>query len=414
MRPLLAGVALLLPAVAAAQTPEPEVPTGARAGYDGGFFIESADGRNRFTLEGLLQIHGTFFEPDLGGRESEFDVRRMRLEFGGIIDELYRFLVETKFTSDEVELEEAWIGADLARASDGGPRLMIGRMKEPFSLEEMLPRKHIDFPEFSILNQYAPAEDNGVTLIGGSLTGPVEYGFAFYNGTGGDDLNSDKDVAARFVTRPWSGGGGDLAGLQFGVAGTHGRQEGSLAGAELRTEARVPFLTFQPMSAFDGDRTRLGVEAAWVGGPFALYAEAASIEEEATGTGGDADLRTEVWYVAGSWVLTGEDKTFKGVHPRSPLIRRSGQMTRGRGAWQLAARYSELSLDDDLVGAGLALASAFPERVASYDIGINWYASYNARVKLHFLHTDYAEDIVVGGDRRGSEDALLLQFQLHF
>jgi hypothetical protein len=116
----------------------------------------------------------------------------------GELYERYLFHVEPNFSEDDVELEEAWFGADLGT---GGPRLMFGRMKEPFSLEEMLPRRHIDFPGFSILDQFAPAEDHGVTLLGGSRDAPWEYGAAFYNGTGGEDLNSDKDIAARLVAR---------------------------------------------------------------------------------------------------------------------------------------------------------------------------------------------------------------------
>ena len=340
--------------------------SGQRSGYDNGFFIESGDGRGRFTLQGLMQVYGTFFEPGLEGRNSEFDLRRARLEFGGVFDETYRFLVETKFTADELELEEAWIGADLAA---NGPRLILGRMKEPFSLEEMLPRKHVDFPKFSILNQFAPAEDHGVTLIGGSLPGPVEYGLADYNSTGGEDLNSDKDVAGRFVVRRWSAGGGALAGLQVGVAAAYGTQNQAIDGAELRTEARVPFLTFEPLAELHGDRTRLGLEGAWLNGPFALLAEVVRIDEDAEGAGGAAELSTDAWYVAASWVLTGEDKTFRGVRPGGPFVPGRGRSGCGSGAWQLAARYSELTLGDELV---------------------------------------------INGNSRGSEDTLLLPFQLIF
>jgi phosphate-selective porin/MFS family permease len=338
-----------------ADAPSAQLPI---AGYDGGFFLQSPDGTFRFTLGGLLQFRGTAFESGLDGRTSQFDLERMRFEFGGEFYDRYLFNVEPKFTESEVELEEAWIGADL-----GGPRLILGRMKEPFSLEEMLPRKHFDFPTFSILNQFVPAEDHGVTLLGGSLDAPVEYGAALYNGTGGDDLNNDKDVAARLVFRPWARQDETLLRrLQFGGAVTYGREESDLAGTELLTEAKAPFLAFEPGSRADGERLRLGLEAAWLAGPAAISAEVIHVDEELSGGGSDVQSDTVGWYVSSTWVLTGEEKSFRGVKPARPL---TGSAS-GPGALQLALRYSELELDEALVDGGLVAASSFPDGDAPF------------------------------------------------
>lgn len=179
------------------------------AGYDGGFFVQSPDGDSRLTLEGLLPFRGQAREPGIG-RTSQFDLERMRLERSGELERLHLFHVEARFSESEVELEQAWVGADLGA---GGPRLILGRMEERFGLEEMLPRKHLDFVGFSLSNQFSPAEDHGITLLGGGLDGPFEYGLALDNGTGGDDTNSDKDAALRGVVRPF------LASAEVGFAG---------------------------------------------------------------------------------------------------------------------------------------------------------------------------------------------------
>jgi phosphate-selective porin OprO and OprP len=381
------------------------------AGYDGGFYIESPDREWRFTLEALLQVRATAFERGLEGRNSGFDLERMRFELGGEYQHLYRFHVEPNFGADDVELEEAWIGFDLAGGRAG---LLLGRMKEPFGLEEMLPRRHFDFPTFSALNQFSPAEDHGITLLGGSLEGPLEYGVAVYNGTGGDESNSDKDVAARLVTRPWAESAGSaLRGFQLGAAATWGRADEDVSGAELRTEAKAPFLEFEPDSAIDGDRLRLGLETAWLRGPFALTAEAMRVEQDMSGAGGDIETAFEGWYASASWVVSGETKTFRGVVPAHPLV--GGEAgTRGSGAFQLAARYSQLMLDDDLVMGGLVDPSAFTDRVDTWDVGLNWYSTAHTKVMLHFIRTEFADDIVIDGEERGAENALLVQFQLQF
>ena len=379
------------------------------AGYDGGFFVRSADGRLVFTLEGLLQVRGTFFEGGLDDRTSEFDLERMRFELGGALDDSYRFHVEPNFTESEVELEEAWVGVTPPERS---MRILLGRMKEPFSLEEMLPRRHFDFPTFSILNQFVPAEDHGITVLGGSLDSAVEWGAALYNGTGGDDLNDDKDVAGRWVWRPWAAREGSrLARLQIGAAATLGEADEDVSGEELLTEAKVPFASFAPGSSLDGERVRLGAEAAWLRGSFGIFGEAIRVEQEMRGALGETDADLEGGYLALSWVASGEDESFRGVRPARPFAFGNPP---GSGALQLAARVSQLELDDALETFGLLSPGTSPGSVTTYDVGLNWLATEHFKVMLHALFTEYEEAIVLGGESRDSESAVLVQFQVQF
>ena len=388
---------LVLALAAAAQ----EAEAAPQVGYDGAFFVRDRSGANELTVGGLFQVDGLAFESGLAGRDGEFVLRRMRFELGGRLDEIYRFNVEPNFHASGVELEEAWGGVELA---GGDALLMLGRMKEPFSLEEMAPRRQHEFVAFSILNQFVPAEDHGITLNGEVFARRLWYGAALYNGTGGDERNSDKDVAGRLVYRPFAATGDPWTrGLQFGGAATYGVAEQELAGAALNTEAKVPFAAFAPGSALDGRRWRLGAEAAWLAGPFAASGEFVRVLQRAAGAGGRGDADLDAWYLAASWLLTGEEREYRRIQPRSSW-----------GAWQVAARVSNLALDQAFLDLGLLAPAAYPERVHSYDLGLNWIANAHLRVKLHLLHTVFAESIVLGGERRGGEDALLLQFQLAF
>jgi phosphate-selective porin OprO/OprP len=384
---------------------------GMRSGYDGKFFWETPDGAQRFTIGGIFQMHGDFYERDLEGRASEFDVRRMRFELGGRFNRRFEFNVEPNFTAGEVELEEAWVGATLG---DDGPLLLFGRMKEPFMLEEMSSRKGVEFVNFSTLNQFVPAEDHGITVLGKTPAERFEYGLAYYNGSGGRDLNSDKDVAARLVVHPWAQSpDARLSGLQFGGAITFGDADADVGGEELKTEAKAPFLRFEPGSFLNGERVRLGAELAWFRGPFGIRAEAIEIREEVAGPLGAATNSTDGWYAQATYILTGEEKSFRPVNPARPFVSADGSRA-GPGAFELAARYSQLDLDRDLVRTGLVQAAAFPGKVPSLDFGVNWYPMANSVVKLHWLHTIYDKDILIDGQSRGSEDALLLQLQFHF
>lgn len=388
----MAALWLLLLGLAQEPETKPENPADWNAGYDGGFFI--AGEHARFTFEGLLQVNASIFGSG-SPHESEFFLRRLRLEFSGEFYERWLYHIEPKFSADGLDLEEAWVGAQLDTH-----RFMFGRMKEPFSFEEMASVRHMDMINFSILNQFVPAEDHGITILGSFDI--LEYGVGFYNGTGGDDTNGDKDVALRLVAHPWEG-------LQFGGAATWGRQDTDLGGEELKTEARVAWGEFVPGAELDGDRWRLGAEAAFLEGPFAATAELMTIRQEISG----AETEMTGGYVQASYVLTGEGKAWKGdpvrawkgVTPARPFLKEPDL-----GAWQLVARWSRLSLDDELG----PLLTNDPETVDSYTFGVNWYANEFVKVKLNYLRTIYEDSIVIDGDSHDSEDAVLLQFQVMF
>jgi phosphate-selective porin OprO and OprP len=362
------------------------------AGYDGGFYIQGKGAK--LAIEGLLQVNGVFFEPN-AAHESEFVLRKMRLEFSGEIFQRWYFHVEPDFSEDGVELEEAWVGFKVDTHL-----FMFGRMKEPFSLEEMQSRRHMDLINFSILNQFVPAEDHGITVNGSFDI--LEYGVGFYNGTGGDDTTSDKDGALRLVLHPWRG-------LQFGGAVTVGRQENDISGEELRTEARVPWATFLPGTEIEDERVRWGAEAAFLEGPFAAQAEFIRVRQEINET----TVHMTGGYVQASYVLTGEGKSWKGdrvriwkgVKPARPFLKDPDV-----GAWQLAARYSRLVLDDQLA----TFVTSFPERIDTFTFGLTWYANEFVKVKVNYLRTIYEEAILVAGKRHDNEDTLIFQFQIMF
>ena len=52
------------------------------------------------------------------------------------------------------------------------------------------------------------------------------------------------------------------------------------------------------------------------------------------------------WYVEGSWFLTGERRTYEEGQIVRPKVKNPVN-DGGHGAWQLAARYDVINLDDD-------------------------------------------------------------------
>ncbi len=99
------------------------------------------------------------------------------------------------------------------------------------------------------------------------------------------------------------------------------------------------------------------------------------------------------WYVQGSWALTGErhpwnaaNGGFRGIRPTHAFDPRKGTW----GAWELAARYSVLDLNDN---AGLAGAATPAGGVRGgvqkiTTVGVNWYPNSVIRFLLDYQWDD--------------------------
>ena len=371
-----------------------------------GFRLESADG-SRLELGALVQVLGRWSD-DARDPTAQLDLKRVRPEISGELAGSLAFNLEPNFSEDEVELEEAWVGP---RIFGGHATLHLGRMKAPFNLEEVRSRRHIDFPFFSIVNQLAPAEDNGIFLYGKSADGRHEYGFALYNGTGAADTNPSKDVAARWMLHPFADAETSrLAHLQFGLAGTLGSQDEAVGLDALKNETRLDIVPFADDARLDGTRERLGLELAWFDGPWFLQGEYLGMRQEMSSGAGDERVLIHGGYLTLARVLTGESKSFGGVSPAAPHDFATGT---GRGAWTLAVRYSVLNLDDDLEAA-LVETGSFTDQVHTGSLGLNWTPNAHALVRTAVVGSFYEGDIRLDTGSGDREAALLLEFQLHY
>lgn len=102
-----------------------------------------------------------------------------------------------------------------------------------------------------------------------------------------------------------------------------------------------------------------------------------------------ADVEFAGWYVQGSWVLTGEQRRwssitggFGAVRPAKPLDLSAGDY----GAFELAARYSNLDLNDNAGLLGLATPTdgvRGGEQTIS-TLGLNWFPNNIVRFQLQF------------------------------
>jgi phosphate-selective porin OprO/OprP len=132
---------------------------------------------------------------------------------------------------------------------------------------------------------------------------------------------------------------------------------------------------------------------------------------------GLSDPNFNGWYIQASWVLTGELRKYKPDTGSwgAPKPNDSFSLDKpGVGAWELAARYSDLNLDYHAGQAGLTTPldgiRGGDQRI--WSAGINWYPNQVIRLMLDYQHTDVSRLSATGGSLDGTLDDVSLRLQL--
>jgi phosphate-selective porin OprO/OprP len=112
--------------------------------------------------------------------------------------------------------------------------------------------------------------------------------------------------------------------------------------------------------------------------------------------------------VAGSFVLTGEAATDAGAGVRPGAAFDFGYG--GVGAFQVAARYHTLKVDDRAFTLNLATAGS-SRKAESWTVGVNWYLTSNFRYVVNFERTVFDDD--PDGPRK-AENAFVVRTQVNF
>lgn len=142
------------------------------------------------------------------------------------------------------------------------------------------------------------------------------------------------------------------------------------------------------------------------------------VDRTAVGSGPSPfNPRFSGWYAQAAWTLTGERHVwssanggFNGVRPAHPLDPRTGAW----GAWELAARYSVLDLNDHAGSAGVPAPSGGirggEQRITT--LGLNWYPNRVVRFLLDYQWDDISRLNAAGA--QAGEQAQAVSFRSQF
>ncbi len=318
---------------------------------------------------------------------SVLDLGKKRLGISGEIVNAIEFQIEAELTNDD-----PWRDVYADFKSFDVARVRGGQFKIPFSLDENTGASHLDFMFRSLAATHlAPGRDRGVMVHGRLLDKVLGYEAGVFEHDGKnartnnpDKVFGDQTVAARVTVEPLRNKKDAPGDLSIGVAFTRSDVPEGIPGVRGQTVLDQTF--FSSKYLVNGNRSRAGVEMAFVPGPASIKAEWIRMETERKGESvEDGDLSPLVGqggYVSGTYSVTGEQKT-RMPRPKKPLLQG------GFGAVEVGARVESLEFKS---GSSSEQGSTSPRadtilgnRDQAITFGVNWYVNRFIKVQANFI-----------------------------
>ena len=368
-----------------------------------GLNFATLDGDFKLKIGGRLQTDWFFSSEDqdvkldVGEQEDGVEFRRARIYFSGLIYGNVEYKLQFDFAGGDADFKDAYLGlTDFPLGT-----LRMGHFKEPFSLEELTSSKYITFLERALPNAFAPGRNTGFMIHNTRSDERMTAAIGLFRDTDdfgevedGDGDDSGYNVTGRMTVLPiYQDKGASL--VHVGAAYSHRRPDDSIRYRQ-RPEAHLAEY-FVSTGSFGGDRVELlGLETAWVNGPFSLQSE--YIRADA-GRFTGSDVHFDGYYVQASYFLTGEHRKYKTSAGAFSRVKpkENYKASGGSGAWEAKARYSDLDLSDSNITGG---------KLDNITVGMNWYLNPNTRIMWDYVHAD-KDDV-------GQADMLMMRLQYDF
>lgn len=389
----------------------------------------SADGSFTANLTGFFQLDGAIYDQDEAGplatdfRRGSFGVaaeadrardfadgmnfRRVRLGVNGKAFSVWDYSFLFDFGGSGVEpggvINQAW----LQYSGFENVKLRLGAFSPPSGMDDQTSTTGLPFLERAAVSELVRGMAGGdgrtgvAALAGGdrwnlsaALTGNLvgqssfDEQLGFVGRVGFRPVMTERGLIhlganTSMIINPPSGG----PDLGVGSPTTQVR-------FRERVESRVEGVRLVDTGSIDADgATAWGLEAAGQYGP--IYAQAEyfniGVDRRASAL---ADPDFSGWYVQGAWTLTGQPRRFSASSASfgSPKIDKPFDLQAGTwGVWEVAARYSNLDLDDGAIFGG-------EQDVVT--VGLNWYPNSAVRFQANFQNLE-VDRISPGGTAWG-------------
>jgi len=346
---------------------------------------------NTLQVGGTIQVDATYINDDTAELipGSGTEVRRARLYIEGQHDENWKYKLRVGFEENNLSVKDAYMNN-----SDTG--LKIGLFKPPFSIDEMTSSKFITFMEQALPNAFKPGRRIGVAYH--RYTNKINFNAGIFGQGSADGDSGDEGFGASTrITSPVIQTNSQLMHLGFNLSIENPEDDtNNSVSFDARPESHITDNIVDTGTISNIDNIiRSGIEFSFVKKSFSIQAE--TITVQLTKNDNSNDLVFNGSYIYASWFITGEQRPYKaskGTYGRIIPINAS------TGAWELAARFSDINLNDDIINGGEA---------SNTTIGINWYSTKKTRFSMNFIHVKTNKNNIYG-----NPDILQLRAQIDF
>ncbi len=363
-----------------------------------GLKVSSGDGDFKFQLGGRAMVDVAFYDKDKTRLGNGAEVRRARLFARGTVYHDWFYKAQVDFAGNSTSLKDIYLGYSGLDSA----KIKIGHFKEPFSLEEQTSSKYITFMERGLPNAFSPGRNTGLAVSTHGERWGAAAGY-FFDGVknGSSSKSQGWGATGRVHFAPLAD---KTRVVHLGAAASY---RGSDGDNEIRFRERpeshvtsTRLVDTGTIAAYD-NQTLYGLEAAAVLGPFSVQGEYMRASVDVSGQGSDPDFSG--WYIFGSYFLTGEHRPYKASSGAFGRVKPDSVVGKGgTGAWEIAARYSSIDLEDSGYEGG---------EEDNITVGLNWYATPNVRFMANYVRasTDPTSPEKFAG--AGDEDVNLFQLR---
>jgi phosphate-selective porin OprO/OprP len=339
----------------------------------------------------------------VGDIENGADFRRARIGATGKAFEITEYMFEMDIAGGSPRFTDVYMQViELPFFQT----LRAGHFKEPFSLEEITGDNYTTFMERGLPNAFSPARNFGIASLTTSDSENATFAYGVFR-TGSDDFGDDvgDDGEQSFTMRgtwlPYYDEPTDGRYLfHVGASYSYRDADEGLSRFSSRPEIRMAAAGEGSVPNFvdTGDLPTeffqpFGLETAWVNGPLSVQAEWIGNSVELTS--GD-NVFFHGAYAYASYFLTGESRayrrstgSFDRVKPYENffLVRDDhGNICHGRGAWEIAFRWSYIDLNDAAIDGG---------QLHDLTLGLNWYLHPYMLLRFNFINA-FLDDPALG------------------
>lgn len=332
------------------------------------------------------------------------EFRRARLYVGGTIYDEFEFKAQYDFEDGAADWKDVWMSA---KNVPGLGKLKVGHFKEPFGLEELTSSKDITFMERSLTNAFVPSRNTGIAFSNSSASKRLTYSAGIFRETGkfgeGQSDSGNINLTGRITGLPiWDDEGDHY--LHLGAAiSLKDLKDGDSYGLDYTPETHLAEDLID-ISVTSDEVDLFGLEAAYINGPFSIQSE--YMQADVEGATGIEDAEFDAYYIMGSYFLTGEHRRYKpgsGIFDKiKPNTNFGFGEDKGLGAWELAARYSNIDLEDATYAGG---------ELSDITLGVNWYLNPNMKIMMNYVHGEL-EDGILGAGEEDDVDTIQTRFQV--